>query len=226
MSLYKAFMANWKNILGLAGLVLVGSLVYGLYEGWDTDRAKAGALAVDEVDRRMPKPSELAMYGLAPLDDLDDPNHVATLEEGARRYEGAGDANSGAMAASGYIKAGDTWLRLGNTENAKAAFEKAVDTREVGLLGWTAHNTLAVLALQEGDSAGAVAHWQAVADSEKSYLGEMALLSIVSTHEAAGENAAATKAAQQFLVAYPLSPRGSDLAQYSTPTPAPAPADG
>ena len=216
MSLYKAFMANWKNLLGLAALILLASLAYGLHQSWKTDKAKAGALAVDEVDRRMPKPSELALYGLAPLDDLSDPNHVATLEEGARRYEAAGDANSGAMAASGYIKAGDTWLRLENPENAKAAFEKALGASDTGVVGYTARNSLAVLALEAGDTAGAVAQWRALADAEKSYLGEQALLSIVRTHEAAGDTGEATKVAQEFLVVYPESPRKSELAAYAT----------
>ncbi len=161
----------------------------------------------------MPEPSQAALMGLAPIDDLDDSQHVANLSEGASRYEAAAEVGISGIGASGWVKAGDTWTRLGETEKAAAAYENAADT--TGIVGFAARNSLAKQAEAAGDIEGAAAQWAAVAKTDQGYLAQVALVSTTKAWERAGETDKATAAAQEFLVRFPNSQMAGELSDYA-----------
>ena len=214
MGAYKLFMSKWKQGLGVIGVILVVALVYGLGSSWYEGRLKDGSQAIDEVDRRMPEASQAAQMGLAPLDDLGDSQHVANLREGAARYEAAAETGIGGIAASGWIKAGDTWTRVGETESAAAAYERAVDAD--GVIRWAARNSLAKQAEAAGDTQAAADHWAAVAAVDQGYLAQVALVSTTKAWERAGDGDKAKAAAQQLLVRFPDSPLAGEVSDYAT----------
>lgn len=224
MGVYKLFMSEWKKGLAVVGVILLVSLGIGLYTSWHTDRLKESAQLVDEVDRRMPEPSQAAQMGIAPLDDLNDAEHVANLREGAARYEEAAAAGMGGTSASGWIKAGDTWTRAGDTEKAAAAYENATGAK--GVLGFAAHNALAKQAEAAGDIDTAAEHWSQVAKVDQGYLAQLSLMSTVKAWERAGDEDKAKASAQEFLVRFPESPMVGDLSDYATATTTVVPAAG
>jgi len=190
------------------------TLAIGLYTSWNTNRLKESALLIDEVDRRMPQPSEMTQMGLAPLDDLNDSQHVANLREGAGRYEAAAEAGASGIGQTGWIKAGDTWARVGEEESAAAAYENALGAP--GVIGFAARNNLAKRAQAAGDAQTAADHWAEVARTDQGYLAQTALVNTVRTWEKAGDAEKAKAAAQDFLVRFPDSPLAGDLSDYAT----------
>ncbi len=226
MGLYKSFAAYWKHGLALVALILSVSLVYGLGTSYVDGRLKDGAQEIASIDRRMPQPSQMAQFGMAPLDDPDDAQHMANLTEGAKRYEAAAAKAIGASAAEGWLKAGDTWLRVGKPDEARAAYAQALSAKDAGIFGYAAHNALAKMDMAAGDIASAQGHMRSAADLDKGFLGETALLQLAELHHAAGDTAAVTELSQEFQLRYPSSPRLADWSDYGvTLTAAPVEAE-
>ncbi|MCB9791822.1 MAG: hypothetical protein H6741_03760 [Alphaproteobacteria bacterium] len=229
MWVYDKFMAYWKQGLYIVGAGLVIALGYDLWTSYGTGVAEDGSAMIADVDRRMPEPDQLAQLGLAPLDDLNDPQRVATLESGAAKYEEAGKATRGVTSAEAWIKAADTWLRLNKDAEAKAAFEAAIKAHGVDIVGFAARSGLAAMQEEAGDVPGAVATLRAFADLDKGFLGEKALIEIAGIHERAGDDAAAKAIVDELRTRYPNSPRVTSLAARlgaSPVAPTPAPAEG
>lgn len=212
MWLYDLVVTKWKLVAVAAGLVLLGSLFYGMYDSWQTSRARDGAALIAAIDRTLPEIDQMAMMGLVPLDNLSDPKRVDTLTKAANAYEEAADKSSGAAAAHGWLKAAETWQRLGNTEKAKAAFTEALSVRKDDIFGYSAHMGLAAIAMSEGKADEAEAHITAAA-KDKGFLGESALLALVDMKVQAGDSAGAQKALDEARTRYPTSPRVEEAAQ-------------
>lgn len=229
MSLFKWFTANWKGFAAIAGVVLIAALAYNVYDSVTTSRAKEGAAAIHAVDSKMPKIEPMARMGILPIDDLNDANRVANLKEGAKRYMAAGDETGGSPAAQAYLKAGDTYQRLGETEQAKAAYEKAQGAYDKGVLGFASRTALATLALEAGDTAGALAQYQTLVDREDGLLAEQALIYQASVHESTGDAVQLQATFDAFTTRFPSSPRVTEFDRYGLVAKAPelpAPSEG
>ncbi len=72
----------WKQGLVGIGIFLFFAFVVGQTSTCIRDRAREGSAALARSQALLPEPSQMAQYGLAPLDDLTDPEHVAQLEDG------------------------------------------------------------------------------------------------------------------------------------------------
>ncbi|MED5373479.1 MAG: hypothetical protein VX899_20840 [Myxococcota bacterium] len=229
MGLFKWFSSNWKIFAGIAAVILVGSFFVSVWTTFQTNQAKKGAAAVHAIDAKMPKVEQMALMGILPMDDLSDPQRVANLEEGARRYEQAGDDNLGAASATAYLKAAQTWERLGKAAEAEAAYQKALDADDTGVLGFSARTALAQYALDAGDSAKALEHYSVIAGREAGFLAEQALLYTASVQADAGDTAALQATYEDFMGRFPSSPRAQQFQRYPDLKPvavaADAPAD-
>lgn len=214
MSLFKWFSSNWKGFAAIAAVVLLGALAYNVYDSVTTSRAKDGAAAIHAVDSKMPKIEPMARMGILPIDDLNDANRVANLEEGARRYMAAGDDTGGSPAAQAYLKAGDTYQRLGKSEQAKAAYEAAQSAYDKGVLGFASRTALAAMALDAGDSAAALAQYQTLADREDGLLAEQALIYQASVYQDMGDDVQLQATFDAFNARFPSSPRVTEFDRY------------
>ncbi|MFT5586221.1 MAG: tetratricopeptide (TPR) repeat protein [Cognaticolwellia sp.] len=229
MSLFKWFTRNWKGFAAIAGAVLVVALVYNVYDSVTTNRAKEGAAAIHAVDSKMPKIEPMARMGILPIDDLNDATRLANLEEGARRYEAAAMGTGGSAASEAWLKAAGTHERLGHAEQAKAAYEQAMSAYDKGILGFGARTALAGMALEAGDTAGALGHYATLAEREDGLLAEQAMIYQASVYEDMDDQAQLQATYDSFLERFPSSPRTAEFDRYGlvADVPAvPAPTEG
>jgi tetratricopeptide (TPR) repeat protein len=212
MWVYDRVMAYWKHGALAVGVILVGSLVYGLYDSWSEGRAKDAEADIAAIDFRVPKPSELSMMGIGPADDLNDATRVANLEEGARRFQATAEDASGPQAAQAWLKAAELWQRLGRDAETKTAFEGALKAEGDGAFGFVAHNGLASIALDEGKVDEAIVHFRAVADADRGFFGEQALIGLARAQAQNGKGPESLQTMEELRKRYPESPRLTDLA--------------
>ena len=222
MSLFKWFTRNWKGFAVIAGVVLVVALAYNVYDSVTISQSREGAAAIHAVDIKMPKIEPMARMGILPIDDLSDANRVANLEEGARRYEAAANGTGGSSAAEAWLKAAETHERLGSAAQAQAAYEHALGAYDKGVLGFGAHTALAGIALEAGDTAGALAHYATLAEREEGLLAEQALIYQAIVYKDMGDQAQLQATYDSFMERFPGSPRGSEFDRYGLAASAPA----
>ena len=91
----------WKQGLVGIGIFLFFAFVVGQTSTCIRDRAREGSAALARSQALLPEPSQMAQYGLAPLDDLTDPEHVAQLEAAAKSFEDV--ARSGQLCHNGVV---------------------------------------------------------------------------------------------------------------------------
>jgi TolA-binding protein len=187
-------------------------LIYGLWQGRVEDAQKVASETMAKIDRAMPEVNLFQLQGQWGLDDPTDTRRIQTLEAIAKKYEEVALDSNGAASVEAWLKAGDTWLRVGNAEGAKGAYSAVLDAKDSGLLAVGARNGLAVVALGAKDNAEAMKHYRAIADKEDGHFAEGALLALAKSARAAGELGKANSALDELEKRYPDSLRNADIA--------------
>lgn len=222
MAGHRAVQKYWKAVGAVMVVILVGALFYGLYDSNRRNDLKNGAAAIADVDRRMPQPDQMALFGLAPLDDPADEERMVQLREGAKRYEDAAATTSSGTSGEAWLKAADTWLRLGETDNAKKAYEAANAVQPKGVIGHGARAGLASLELEAGNADAAVALYRQSADQGQGFLAETSLLSLARVYDSQAKDAELKSVFDEFRLRFPNSARVGEFAAYGLQaTPAP-----
>ena len=222
MAGHRAVQAYWKHVAAVVGVILIGALFYGLYDSNRRNDLKDGAAAIADVDRRMPQPDQMAMFGLAPLDDPNDAERTEQLREGAKRYEEAAAGTSSGTSGEAWLKAADTWLRLGETDNAKKAYEAANAVQPQGVIGHGARAGLASIELEAGNTDAAITLYRQSADQGKGFLAESSLLSLARVYDSESKDAELKGVFDEFRLRFPNSARVGEFAAYGLQaTPAP-----
>jgi tetratricopeptide (TPR) repeat protein len=227
MRVADAFFEHWKRglLLLLSSLLLV--LTVATWKNRLRDAQRDTTASIAAIDRKMPEVDQLAAMGLAPLDDLNDPARVQLLEAIARKYEEVAGAGSKASAAEAWLKAGDTWDRLGRPEDAARAYQGALGAFTMGPFGHTATNALAAARVAQGDTEGAAELYRSMATNSDGYSAERAQYDLASALGAGGDAAGAISAYKQFQTRYPDSDLvftvGEDLRALSNAASAPTP---
>ena len=209
--------------------VLLLVLTVGTWKNRLRDAQRDTTASIAAIDRKMPEVDQLAAMGLAPLDDLTDPARVQLLEAIAGKYEEVAAAGSKASAAEAWLKAGDTWDRLGRPDDAARAYEGARDAFAMGPFGHTATNALASIRVAQGDTEGAATLYRSIVANSEGYPAERAQYDLASALAAGGDTPGAITAYQQFQTRYPDSALGltvgEDLRALSSTAPAPTPVE-
>jgi tetratricopeptide (TPR) repeat protein len=210
MKVADVFFEHWKSGLTLLILVLIVVLGASLYQGRVVQTLQESSASIAAVDRKLPVPDQMAELGFAPLDDLGDPKRVRLLEAIANKYEAiAGDATR-APAAEAWIKAGDVWTRLENTEKSAAAYASSLAAFDQGVYGYTARNALATAHLATGNAAGAVALYRDLSKGQKGYPAERALADLADALEQDGQTQEAIDTWRAFGTQFPDSVLAED----------------
>ncbi len=231
MAVFRNFQSYWRHGLALVGSILIVALFYGLYDSRRTKDLKDGAAAIADIDRKMPEVDQLALFGLVPADDPDDPERMAQLREGAKRYEEAALDTREGTAGEAWMKAADAWIRLGETDNAAAAYEQAIEAQPDGIIGFGARAGLATIRMEAGDCPGprcrsdaAIALYRQSADQLEGYLAEDSLLTLAEIYHSDGRTDELTGIYDEFRLRFPDSSRLSEFDRYGITIEAPAPA--
>jgi len=227
MRVADAFFEHWKRGLVLLVAVLLTVLTVGTWKSQLRDAQRDTTASIAAIDRKMPEVDQLAAMGLAPLDDLTDPARVQLLEAIAQKYEEVAGLGTKASAAEAWLKAGDTWDRLGRPDDAARAFQGALDAFAMGPFGHTATNALAAIRVAQGDTEAAATLYRSIVVSSDEYLAERAQYDLGSALAAGGDTAGAIAAYQDFQTRYPDSSLGDtvgeDLRALSSEATAPTP---
>ncbi len=169
----------WKQGLAGIGVVLFLTLIVGQTSTCLRDQQRDGSAAMAAVERSLPEPSPMAQYGLAPLDDLDDPEHVAKLEEAAQAYEDVAAEAHRLAATEAWLRAGQTWARARKNDRALAAFQHAYDNDAGGIYTYSAGNRLAMLLREADRGEEAKGVYRELASDMDGYLAEQALIDLM-----------------------------------------------
>lgn len=206
------FVNNARYFGYLLGVVLVGALLYGVWDWWTVRTANVEFGAIAEVDYRMPKVDEMARLGLVPMDDPADAARLANVEEGARRYEAAAKDAGGTAAVYAWLKAAETWRRLGKADPELAALEQAHAGAEKDAAGFAAAAAYAnALADRDRLEEAAGVLREAVLRVDGLYAEEL-LIQLAGVHVAAGKPDDARLVAGEFGTRFPDSPRAARMA--------------
>ena len=197
----------WKQGLAGIGTVLLLTLVVGQTATCLRDQQREGSAAMATVERGMPEPSPLAQYGLAPLDDLSDPEHVKKLEEAAQAFEDVAVSSNRLAAAEAWLRAGYTWSRADNAERASVAYGHAYEADPGGIYTYAAGNRLALLHRDADRVDDAAELYRALSRDLKGYLAEQALLDLMDLRLDQGDGTAIQHLAGEFRARFDESPR-------------------
>jgi len=197
----------WKQGLAGIGTVLLLTLIVGQTATFLRDQQRDGSAAMAAVERSMPEPSPLAQYGLAPLDDLTDPEHVTALEQAAQSFEDVAAASTRLAKAEAWLRAGNTWSRAGNTERATVAYQAAYDADPGGIYTYAAGNRLAAIHRQAERTEQATELLRELASDQKGYLAEQALLDLMDVQLESGDTESLQRLVAEFRARFDTSPR-------------------
>lgn len=198
--------AHWKKGLYAAGAILGGALVWGLWTTHVQNAQREAQAALARADLLIPKDDQLAVLGLARPDGPSEAERESKLKEAASKYEEVGANSTGTAAAMAWVKAARVRERLGQTEPAKADWQKAYDIDTKGIIGYAAGAGLANAKASGGDVDGAAAVWRHLADTQQGFLKQQALLSLAELYSGAGRKDEADKVLKELSTQFPNSP--------------------
>lgn len=220
-----------KHVRTFVWIVVAGlgvALVYSLVVEWRTRAAKEGFGAIADIDYKMPPVDQMALYGLAPMDDPADTARMANVEEGARRYRAAAEDASGSAAVFARLRAADTWKRAGKPDEALVDLEAAWNLKQSDLPGFAAASRYATALAGKDRLEEAIGVLREEATREQGLYAEEALIALAQLQVDAGKPGEAQHVIDEFRTRFPDSPRVTRLltvmaAAGLTPAPAPAP---
>ena len=203
MKVLNLLLGHWKKGLAIVGAGLLVVLVVGEYGAMQTDEQRDIQAQIADIDRRMPKESAAVSFGIQPADDS--PEVMANLEEGARRYATVAEEAVGTGAVMAWLKSGAAWERVGNIENAKAAYASAHAQGVTGTVGWSAASQYASLQANAGDVDGAIATLKSLEVKVQGLELEQSKLAVAYILEDAGRISESQSALNSFVTAHPKS---------------------
>lgn len=217
MGVTNFLLGYWKHLLGVLGLILAGVYAYSAWLEHTRDSQRELQAQMARVALDVPQPEQMALMGLAPLDDPADSERIAAVTQAAEKYEAIGKGGSGTGAVMAWIEAARLWERLGEASKAKIAWKAAHDLGPDGIMGWTAAANYASSLANEGDVDGAAAIYRAYADdpSVQGYLAERALFDLGQLYEGAGRVSESQVIYAEFTERFPNSDLGPRVAEAS-----------
>lgn len=205
-------LGNAKYLGYVVGVVLLGALVYGVYTSWTTSRSEEEFAEIARIDFKMPKVEQLAVFGLAPMDDKTDTARMANVEEGAKRYAALGDDAHGAAAVYAYLKAADAFARVDKPAERLAVLEKASKVGAPGIAGFSADAAYGAALVDAGRTDDALALYRDMAGRHKDFYAERSLILLAEAQIAAGKKDDAKLVLAEFRQRFPQSPRENEIA--------------
>lgn len=211
MALANFFLGYWKHGLGLAAVVLVISLFYGLYSNRSRDAQRELQAGIARIERALPTDERAIPFG--PLDDPADTERTDKLVKGAQAFEKVAEGGQGVGSTMAWIRAAEVWKRAGRPEDAARAWQKANESEAPGMVGWAAASGLAGALADAGKVDEAAALYRTFADTGVGAIGEHALFQLGSLYLDAGRKDESIAAFTEFTQKYPESMLASLVAE-------------
>ncbi len=197
----------WKHGVAIVLALLGVILIYGFVDWYVTKGLRETSYQVALIDKKLSEDDP----GYVDLSAPTSPTQTAILEKAAEFYGKQGAEGSGAPGADAWIKAATTHVRLGDNTAAVAAYEAALETEDDGVIGYAARNGLASIHMAEGRAAEAITLYRAIADHQRDYLAERALLDLATAYDGQGDTANLAAVTAEFEERFPTSPRRARL---------------
>ena len=210
MGVYQFFAKNWKTLLGLLGVFLLCTFVYSVKHQHDRDVQRDGQAKIADIDRRMPLPNPLSVYGAAPMDDLDDQARMNNIEYGAERFEEIAADTTGTAAIMAWVKAAESYDRLNDEHATMRCLNEAHALNGEGILGWSVASQLANQHVDMGSVEEAVAVYQEYVSGQDIYA-EQASYQLGILFESQGRADESREVLEDFGVRFPESALGPQI---------------
>ena len=217
MTVTNFLLGYWKHMLGVLGIVLAGVYGYSYWTEHSRDHQRELQAAIQKVTLDVPQPDQMALMGLAPMDDPADTERVAALKKSAEDFEVVAKGGSGTGAVMAWMEAAKLWERAGDASRAKIAWKAAYDLKPQDILAWSTGANYASSLANEGDIDGAAAVYRAFADDPKAdgYIAERALYELGQLFEGSGRIAESQQAYTEFTTRFPNSDLSARVAEAS-----------
>lgn len=212
MSITDFLLGNTKYFGYALGVALLGVGVYGGWDTWRSSREEGSYAEIAAIDFKMPKAPEGAEFGMAPYDDPNDATRLANVEKGAELYEETAKKASGTPAVYAWMKAAETWQRLGKADRRLTALQAAHAVGASDLAGFVAVSAYTSALADAGKTDEALTALRTYASGPKSFYAEEALIQLAQLQANAGKAQEALATIQEFKTRFPDSPRTSRLA--------------
>ncbi len=197
----------WKHGVAIVCSVLGVIFLYGMVDWFISSQLQATSYQVAMIDKKLAEDDPGSIDQSAPGTDRE----RAIVAKAAQFYAEAGEDGMGAASAEAWIKAAIAHARLEDLDAASQAYQEALDAKGSGVIGYAARNGLAGIHVAQGDTEAAIALYREIADSEKSYLAERALLDMAEIYRTAGDSARLSEIVEEFGERFPASPRKARL---------------
>lgn len=211
MGAFNFFAGSWRQLLGVLGVLLLVVLGYSLNLDRVRDNQRTTQAGIADIDRKMPKPDPMAAL-LGSAGDAADPDMVANVQEGARRYEAVATEATGAGATMAWMRSADAWSRSGDADKAAVALQAAHDIGSPGVLGWSAASQLAAARAGSGDIDGAAVVYLSFTDGDD-FIAEHASLELGLLYESAGRTDEASTMLSGLIERFPESMLASQASE-------------
>ncbi len=201
MGIINFALGYWKAGVGLLGVVLLISLVYGLWtshvQATQREHQAAIANAFESVS---------AAFQIEEEADRD-----AALTQVAQEVQAAATQSSGPAAAYGWIRAAQLWDELDDSSAGLAAWKNAHEAGAQGVLGWSAAVGYATALGGTGDLDGAAAVLRGLATAHPGVEGAEAMAQLAGLYIDAQQPDKAQAVLEEMNGRWPDNPRAAEL---------------
>ncbi len=204
-NLYDFAARNARTAGIIGGVLVVIALGYGAWSSYAEASRSEQFAAIHDVDRRMPKPSEMSRYGLAPPYDPNDAALMADLQIGANKYREAADAASGPARVFASLKEAQVHQWRAAKDDELAALERAANAGGVDVVGFAAEAAFVDAMLRADRYEEAIGRAQAMSTRYPGALAEESWLILVRAQLQAGKTSEAVASFQAWRSAFPSS---------------------
>lgn len=201
MGIINLALGYWKVGVGLLGVVLLVSLVYGLWTSHVQKTQRAAHAQIAEAFEPVREAFELE----------DETQRDAALTQVAREVEASAESASGPAAAYGFIRAAQLYEELGDSAASAQSWKKAHEVGAGGVLGWSCAVGHATALADGGDLAGAAAILRGLATSYPGLEGAEAMAQLAGLYIDADQPDQAKTVITELTTRWPDNPRAAEL---------------
>lgn len=201
MGIINLALGYWKAGVGLLGVVLLVSLVYGLWTSHVQKTQRAAHAQIAEAFEPVREAFELE----------DETQRDAALTQVAREVEASAKAATGPAAAYGFIRSAQLYEELGDTAASAQSWKQAHEVGASGVLGWSCAVGHATALAETGDLATAATILQGLATSYPGLEGAEAMAQLAGLYIDADQPDQAKAVISDLATRWPDNPRAAEL---------------
>jgi tetratricopeptide (TPR) repeat protein len=188
MSVHQFLIANWKNLLSITIVFLLGVLIYGTYTNSVVEEQRGIHSELAKIQKRLP---DTLVTGATTA-------QKSKLRASAAETEQVAKSASGVGAYYTWLEAGKMWMAAEEWDSAIGAFSN-VDNNAPALLQWTVASQISTAYAEKGDKPKSIEVISKTIPQLEGILKEQGLLTLALLQEENGDLDGAKTSIDQLL---------------------------